>query len=175
MHGVERGAWECWCAGREKRKNLRVRQPEKYKWKPQELLAQLAHIYLHLARADSAGLFVGAIAADERSYHEGLFSDAADVSTAHLRPPLFDSLSRSHSVATCMEDLVYGQVSVRTTSQVLRWLGVTPDLPRTTNFGCETTRSELALKLFAEEPDSLAQYCSTTRRVGLHSVDPADA
>jgi len=66
-------------AGREKRKNLRVRQPEKYKWKPQELLAQLAHIYLHLARADSAGLFVGAIAADERSYHEGLFSDAADV------------------------------------------------------------------------------------------------
>lgn len=67
-------------AGKEKRKNLRVRDPEKYKWKPQELLAQLAHIYLHLARADVSSLFVAAIAADERSYHEGLFSDAADVS-----------------------------------------------------------------------------------------------
>lgn len=66
-------------AGREKRKNLRVRDAAKYKWEPQELLAQLARIFLHLAGADTNGAFVAAIALDERSYHEGLFSDAADV------------------------------------------------------------------------------------------------
>lgn len=56
-----------------------MREPEKYRWKPQELLAQLAHIYLHLSAADARGGFVAAIAQDGRSYHEGLFSDAADV------------------------------------------------------------------------------------------------
>lgn len=67
------------CTGKQKRKNLRVREPEKYRWKPAELLAQLAHIYLNLSSADASGGFVAAIAADQRSYHEGLFSDAADV------------------------------------------------------------------------------------------------
>lgn len=66
-------------AGKQKRKTLRVRDPEKYRWRPQELLAELAHIYLHLSAADKQGSFVAAIAADQRSYHEGLFSEAADV------------------------------------------------------------------------------------------------
>ncbi len=62
-----------------KRKNLRVRNPEKYQWKPAELLKQLARVYLNLSRADRAGDFVAAIAADERSYHEGIFVEAAEV------------------------------------------------------------------------------------------------
>lgn len=56
-----------------------MRKPDKYRWKPQELLKQLAHIYLNLGRADPAGDFVAAIAADKRSYHEGLFVEAAEV------------------------------------------------------------------------------------------------
>jgi len=62
-----------------KRKNLRVRNPEKYQWKPAELLKQLARVYLNLSRADRAGDFVAAIAADQRSYHEGIFVEAAEV------------------------------------------------------------------------------------------------
>ena len=67
-----------WVAG-PKRKNLRVRNPEKYHWKPAELLKQLARVYLNLSRADRAGDFVAAIAADQRSYHEGIFVEAAEV------------------------------------------------------------------------------------------------
>ena len=74
----------CACAG-PKRKNLRVRNPEKYHWKPQELLKQLARIYLNLSRADKAGDFVAAIAADQRSYHEGLFVEAAEVRSRHSK------------------------------------------------------------------------------------------
>lgn len=66
------------CEAGPKRKQLRVRKPEKYHWKPQELLTQLARIYLNLGRADSGGDFVEAIAADKRSYHEGLFVEAAE-------------------------------------------------------------------------------------------------
>ena len=72
-------------AGKQKRKTLRVRNPEKYRWRPQELLAELAHIYLHLSAADKQGSFVAAIAADQRSYHEGLFSEAADVRCPGIR------------------------------------------------------------------------------------------
>lgn len=77
-----------------------MRNPEKYKWEPQKLLAQLAHIYLHLSGADASGAFVGAIAADQRSYHEGLFSDAADVRfqcsdcVSSLLPDLRNSLAK---------------------------------------------------------------------------------
>jgi Ubiquitin elongating factor core len=71
-------------AGKQKRKTLRVRDPEKYRWRPQELLAELAHIYLHLSAADGQGSFVAAIAADQRSYHEGLFSEAADVRCSEI-------------------------------------------------------------------------------------------
>ena len=55
-----------------------MRKPEKYDWKPQELLAQLARTYLNLSRADASGAFVAAIAANERSYHEGLFAEASE-------------------------------------------------------------------------------------------------
>ena len=61
-----------------------MRKPEKYSWKPQELLTQLARIYLNLGRADSGADFVAAIAADKRSYHEGLFMEAAEACCSHL-------------------------------------------------------------------------------------------
>ena len=67
-----------------KRKNLRVRNPEKYQWKPAELLKQLARVYLNLSRADRAGDFVAAIAADQRSYHEGIFVEAAEVRASNV-------------------------------------------------------------------------------------------
>ena len=72
------------CTSGPKRKNLRLRNPEKYSWKPQELLTQLARIYLNLGRADSEGNFVAAIAADKRSYHQGLFMEAAEARSLEL-------------------------------------------------------------------------------------------
>lgn len=53
--------------------NLKVRNPEKYSWKPKVLLNQLVDIYLHL---DKSSFFPEAIANDERSYSKELFEVA---------------------------------------------------------------------------------------------------
>eukprot|EP00898_Chlorokybus_atmophyticus_P007588 jgi/Chlat1/7830/Chrsp66S00575 len=50
------------------RRDLKVQDPEKYNFRPKELLAMIADIYLHLAVGDSNGSFPAAIARDGRSY-----------------------------------------------------------------------------------------------------------
>lgn len=72
-----------------------MRKPDKYRWKPQELLKQLARIYLNLGRADPAGDFVAAIAADKRSYHEGLFVEAAEVLDSFIHTYVPEGFSTS--------------------------------------------------------------------------------
>lgn len=44
-----------------------------------EVLAQIASIYVHLARADSRGVFAKAIAADKRSYRQEQFMETREV------------------------------------------------------------------------------------------------
>jgi ubiquitin conjugation factor E4 B len=56
-------------------RNLRVRNPEKYRFEPRKLLGQLTDIYLHLNQCGS-DQFARCIAADERSYSPDLFTDA---------------------------------------------------------------------------------------------------
>lgn len=43
------------------------------------MLAQIAAIYVHLARADDNGVFAREIANDERSYSSSMFAEAAQV------------------------------------------------------------------------------------------------
>ncbi|XVF16700.1 hypothetical protein REPUB_Repub10bG0054900 [Reevesia pubescens] len=61
------------------RKSLTLKDPEKYEFRPKELLKQIVHIYVHLARGDARNIFPAAISSDGRSYNEQLFSAAADV------------------------------------------------------------------------------------------------
>lgn len=66
-----------------KRKLLRVANPEKYDFRPKELLSQIVDIYVHLARGDTESEFAKAISADARSYREEAFPEAAGVMRTH--------------------------------------------------------------------------------------------
>ncbi|KAL5805653.1 hypothetical protein ACOSQ4_028386 [Xanthoceras sorbifolium] len=61
------------------RKSLTLKDPEKYEFRPKQLLKQIVCIYVHLARGDKENIFPAAISSDGRSYNEQLFSAAADV------------------------------------------------------------------------------------------------
>ncbi|KAK4850381.1 hypothetical protein QYF36_006276 [Acer negundo] len=61
------------------RKSLTLKDPEKYEFRPKQLLKQIVRIYVHLARGDKENNFPAAISSDGRSYNEQLFSAAADV------------------------------------------------------------------------------------------------
>ncbi|XP_022144478.1 probable ubiquitin conjugation factor E4 [Momordica charantia] len=61
------------------RKSLTLKDPEKYEFRPRELLKQIVHIYVHLARGDTEKIFPAAISKDGRSYNEQLFNAAAAV------------------------------------------------------------------------------------------------
>ncbi|XVF14348.1 hypothetical protein REPUB_Repub09cG0051300 [Reevesia pubescens] len=61
------------------RKSLTLKDPEKYEFRPKELLKQIVGIYVHLARGDAQNIFPAAISCDGRSYNDQLFSAAADV------------------------------------------------------------------------------------------------
>lgn len=56
--------------------DLRVSNPEKYKFDPKQLLSDLLQVYLNLS---DQGEFARAVAADERSYRKELFEKAADI------------------------------------------------------------------------------------------------
>ncbi|KAL3145548.1 hypothetical protein ABBQ32_003373 [Trebouxia sp. C0010 RCD-2024] len=60
------------------RKQLKVKDPLKFNWRPKELLPQLANIYLHLERADSKGTFANAIAVSDR-YRPDMFPETCQV------------------------------------------------------------------------------------------------
>ena len=70
---------QCVAAGQDRRK-LKVKEPQKYGWKPKELLTQISQVYMRIGRADSTGAFAEAIAADKRSYSEDLFPETMQVS-----------------------------------------------------------------------------------------------
>ncbi|CAH8328041.1 unnamed protein product [Eruca vesicaria subsp. sativa] len=61
------------------RKSLSLKDPEKYEFRPRQLLKQIVRIYVNLARGDSENIFPGAISSDGRSYNEQLFDAGADV------------------------------------------------------------------------------------------------
>lgn len=73
-----------WAGAGPGRKKLRVKEPEKYHWRPKELLASICSIYVHLNRADARGVFAAAIAADGRCYRPDMFPEAAQVCLMHM-------------------------------------------------------------------------------------------
>lgn len=61
------------------RKSLSLKDPEKYEFRPKQLLKQIVNIYVHLARGDNEDIFPSAITKDGRSYNDQLFTEAANV------------------------------------------------------------------------------------------------
>ncbi|KAK1648488.1 hypothetical protein QYE76_066293 [Lolium multiflorum] len=61
------------------RKSLTVKDPEKYEFKPKQLLKQIVTIYVHIARGDKEAIFPAAISKDGRSYNEQLFASAGNI------------------------------------------------------------------------------------------------
>ncbi|GAA0149185.1 ubiquitin-protein ligase [Lithospermum erythrorhizon] len=61
------------------RKSLSLKDPEKYEFRPKDLLKQIVKIYVHLARGDKEDIFPAAITRDGRSYSEQIFAAAVDV------------------------------------------------------------------------------------------------
>jgi len=61
------------------RKSLIVKDPEKYEFRPKQLLKQIVEIYVHIARGDRGNIFPAAISKDGRSYNDQLFTAAADI------------------------------------------------------------------------------------------------
>ncbi|KAM0006921.1 putative U box domain, Zinc finger, RING/FYVE/PHD-type, ubiquitin conjugation factor E4, core [Helianthus debilis subsp. tardiflorus] len=61
------------------RKSLTLKDPEKYEFRPKQLLKQIVNIYVHLARGDHENIFPSAITKDGRSYNDQLFTEAANV------------------------------------------------------------------------------------------------
>ena len=59
---------------------LKVRNPEKYRFNPKKLLSKLIDIFLHLAHRQE---FVQAVARDGRSYSREIFSRAANILLQH--------------------------------------------------------------------------------------------
>eukprot|EP00884_Botryococcus_braunii_P021437 jgi/Botrbrau1/7978/Bobra.384_2s0006.1 len=57
------------------RNKLKIKDPEKYGWRPLELLSLIARIYLNLYRADRNAI-ANAIAADGQSYTDDMFTSA---------------------------------------------------------------------------------------------------
>ncbi|GBG72537.1 hypothetical protein CBR_g12108 [Chara braunii] len=69
------------------RKALKVRDPEKYEFRPKELLTQIVDIYLNLERSDLTDKFAVAVSSDGRSYRPEAFPEAAAVlRSRQLRP-----------------------------------------------------------------------------------------
>ena len=65
-------------AGPERRR-LKIKNPEKFGWDPKELLGMIFDVYLQIYAADSAKVFVAAIAADGRSYRDYVMVETARV------------------------------------------------------------------------------------------------
>ncbi|WVZ57309.1 hypothetical protein U9M48_007709 [Paspalum notatum var. saurae] len=61
------------------RKSLTVKDPEKYEFKPKQLLKQIATIYVHISRGDNEAVFPAAISKDGRAYNDQLFASAANI------------------------------------------------------------------------------------------------
>ncbi|OEL27750.1 putative ubiquitin conjugation factor E4 [Dichanthelium oligosanthes] len=61
------------------RKSLTVKDPEKYEFKPKQLLKQIATIYVHISRGDKEAVFPAAISKDGRAYNDQLFASAANI------------------------------------------------------------------------------------------------
>eukprot|EP00854_Cymbomonas_tetramitiformis_P021051 gene21051-25259_t len=61
------------------RKKLRIKDGEKYGFKPLELLTMIVDIYLHIDKGDPGSTFALNVLKDERSYKQELFTEAIKV------------------------------------------------------------------------------------------------
>ena len=64
------------------RRRLAIKDPEKYNFRPKDLLLSIIKVYLHVFAADRSDSFSRAIAEDERSYTVQMFPEAQKASGA---------------------------------------------------------------------------------------------
>uniref|UniRef100_A0A061QXI9 RING-type E3 ubiquitin transferase n=1 Tax=Tetraselmis sp. GSL018 TaxID=582737 RepID=A0A061QXI9_9CHLO len=78
------------------RRKLRIKDPEKYGFRPRELLMQICKVYINLYNADRDREFIAAVARDDRSYRKEMFPEAVAVlkDCALLPPDGLDCLIR---------------------------------------------------------------------------------
>ncbi|KAK9054028.1 hypothetical protein SSX86_025104 [Deinandra increscens subsp. villosa] len=85
------------------RKSLSLKDPEKYEFRPKQLLKQIVNIYVHLAKGDRENIFPSAITKDGRSYNDQLFTEASNVLRRIGEDPrmiqAFDDLGRKAKAA----------------------------------------------------------------------------
>jgi len=148
--------------GSERRK-LAIREPDKYNFKPRELLLSLIQVYLNLAAADRPGALARAIAADERSYSPQMFPEAAKVlGAAGLLPPpqaaQLEVLARRVEEAVAavkeQEDLLQdAEVPSDFQDPIMMTLMTDPVLLPTSNLVCD--RSQIVRHLLSDQRDPI--------------------
>ncbi|ORY44773.1 hypothetical protein BCR33DRAFT_659465, partial [Rhizoclosmatium globosum] len=82
--------------------DLKVKNPEKYRFNPKSLLTKLVDIYLNLAHRSE---FVNAVAKDERSYRKDVFARAADILSRYGLKNSRD-LDELHAFVKKVEDVI---------------------------------------------------------------------
>jgi ubiquitin conjugation factor E4 B len=85
-----------------KRSELKVQNPEKYRFDPKQLLCELVDIYLHLGEAPE---FIAAVARDQRSYNKKWFGKAEEIMQHFMLKPA-DEISKLRLFVGKVEEAV---------------------------------------------------------------------
>ncbi|TPX62156.1 hypothetical protein PhCBS80983_g00746 [Powellomyces hirtus] len=97
--------------------DLKVKNPEKYRFEPKRLLKELIEIYIHLSHRSE---FVSAVAKDERSYRKELFLRAQGI--------LIKNMLKNSSELRILEEFVDKvEATIRSTQAEEEELGDVPD------------------------------------------------
>ncbi|KAF9927043.1 hypothetical protein FBU30_003541 [Linnemannia zychae] len=84
----------------EKMSNLKVKNPEEYRFQPRILLSDIVSIYLHL----DSPIFIAALARDDRSYSAGIFQKASRILEGrNLKSP--DEIAKLMRLVSKVEDV----------------------------------------------------------------------
>ena len=87
---------------------LKVKNPEKYRFNPKKLLSKIVDIFLHLAHRKE---FVQAVARDGRSYSKDIFARAANLlSTHHLKHD--DEISQLEAFVVSVEAVMKNEMEL---------------------------------------------------------------
>lgn len=144
------------------RRQLKIKNPEKYGWDPKELLGMILDVYVHIYSADDDKVFIAAIAADGRSYRDAVMTEAANVARSlRLRSErdvaVFEALTsdvRARASEDEAEEADLGDVPDEFTDPILSTLMRDPvKLPS----GHSCDRSTITRHLLSDETDPFSR------------------
>ena len=144
------------------RRQLKIKNPEKYGWDPKELLGMILDVYAQIYSADDDKVFIAAIAADGRSYRDAVMTEAANVARSlRLRSErdvaVFEALTsdvRARASEDEAEEADLGDVPDEFTDPILSTLMRDPvKLPS----GHSCDRSTITRHLLSDETDPFSR------------------